>query len=115
MAGFGYNPDFLFTWPNALTGVMGGEQAALTMDHVTRGAMERRGKKVEEEVLQAQKQRLIKHFDSQSDAFYTSGRMLDQGVIDPRDSRKVLGFALETVWEARNRSLNPNSFGVSRM
>ena len=115
MAGFGYNPDFLFTWPNALTGVMGGEQAALTMDHVTRGATERRGKKVEEEVLQAQKQRLIKHFDSQSDAFYTSGRMLDQGVIDPRDSRKVLGFALETVWEARNRSLNPNSFGVSRM
>ena len=55
------------------------------------------------------------HFDKQADAFYTSGRVLDQGVIDPRDTRKVLGFALETCWEARHRSLRPNTFGVARM
>jgi geranyl-CoA carboxylase beta subunit len=115
MAGLGYDPDFLFTWPNALTGVMGGEQAALTMDQVARVAAERRGQPVDEEALQKQKTRLTKHFDDQSDAFYTSGRLLDQGMIDPRDTRRVLGFALETVWEGRNRSVHPNAFGVARM
>jgi geranyl-CoA carboxylase beta subunit len=115
MCGLGYEPDFLFAWPNALTGVMGGEQAALTMDQVARGAAVRRGQDIDEEALQAQKERLIKHFDSQSDAFYTSGRLLDQGVIDPRDTRKVLGFALETCWEARHRTVQPNSFGVARL
>lgn len=115
MGGFGYDPDFLFTWPNALTGVMGGEQAALTMDQVARGAAVRRGQEIDEEALTQQKERLIAHFDNQSDAFYTSGRMLDQGVIDPRDTRRVLGFALQTCWEARNRTVHPNSFGVARM
>jgi geranyl-CoA carboxylase beta subunit len=115
MGGFGYDPEFLFTWPNAVTGVMGGEQAALTMDQVARVGAERRGQAVDEAALQAQKDRLIKHFDDQSDAFYTSGQMLDQGVIDPRDTRLVLGFALETCWEARNRAVNPNAFGVARM
>ncbi len=115
MAGYGYDPDFLFTWPNALTGVMGGEQAALTMDQVARGGAARRGQPVDEAALAKQKDRLIAHFDSQSDAFYTSGRMLDQGIIDPRDTRRVLGFALETCWEGRNRRLHPNAFGVARM
>ncbi|MBT7759616.1 MAG: acyl-CoA carboxylase subunit beta, partial [Rhodospirillaceae bacterium] len=115
MGGLGYEPDFLFTWPNALTGVMGGEQAASTMDQVARVSAERRGQEVDEAALQAQKQSLIDHFDKQSDAFYTSGRMLDQGMIDPRDTRRVLGFALETCWEARNRQTNPNSFGVARL
>ncbi|WP_169569883.1 acyl-CoA carboxylase subunit beta [Sneathiella limimaris] len=115
MAGYGYEPDFLFAWPNAVTGVMGGEQAALTMDQVARNGAARKGEPVDEAALQAQKDRLIAHFDRQSDAFYTSGRLLDQGVIDPRDSRKVIGFALDTCWEARNRRTRPNSFGVGRM
>ena len=114
MGGFGFDPDFLFTWPNALTGVMGGEQAALTMDQVARVSAERRGKEVDEAALLAQKESLISHFDKQSDAFYTSGQMLDQGVIDPRDTRRVLGFALETCWEARNRTVHSNAFGVAR-
>jgi len=115
MAGHGYRPDFLFTWPNAVTGVMGGEQAALTMDQVARAGAARRGEPVDEDALAAQKARLVRHFDAQSSAFYTSGRLLDQGVIDPRDSRRVLGFALETCREARNRTLSPNSFGIARM
>ncbi|WP_339715252.1 carboxyl transferase domain-containing protein, partial [uncultured Sneathiella sp.] len=115
MAGLAYEPDFLFAWPNAMTGVMGGEQAAATMDQVARGGAERKGVPVDEEALALQKQRLIDHFDSQADAFYTSGRLLDHGVIDPRDSRKVIGFALQTCWEARNRTLQPNSFGVGRL
>ncbi len=115
MAGFAYEPDFLFAWPNAKTGVMGGEQAAITMDQVARASAQRRGKPVDEEALKAQQERLTAYFDNQADAFYTSGRLLDQGVIDPRDTRKVIGFALETCWEAQNRTLQPNSFGVARM
>ena len=115
MCGYAYDPDFLFAWPNAQTGVMGGEQAARTMDQVTRGAAERRGEAVDEAKLAAQKERIIRYFDDQSDAFYTSGRLLDQGVIDPRDTRKVIGFGLETCWEARHRTLHPNTFGIARM
>jgi geranyl-CoA carboxylase beta subunit len=115
MCGVGYKPDFLFTWPNATTGVMGGQQAALTMDQVARSGAARRGQDVDEEALQRQKDMLTTHFDSQSDAFYTSGRMLDQGMIDPRDTRKVLGFALDTCFESRNRTVNPNTFGVARL
>lgn len=115
MGGIGFDPDFIFSWPNAVTGVMGGEQAATTMDQVARTGATRRGQAVDEDALLQQKQQLIKYFDDQSDAFYTSGRLLDQGIIDPRDTRRVLGFALETCWEARHRSLNANSFGVARM
>ena len=115
MCGYGNDPDFLFSWPNAMSGVMGGEQAALTMDQVARTGAERRGIAVDEDMLAQQKARLIAHFDGQSDAFYSSGRMLDQGIIDPRDTRRVLGFALATCAEARARDLNPNSFGVARL
>jgi len=118
MCGYAYEPDFLFAWPNATTGVMGGEQAAITMDVVARASAKRKGVEITkemEEKMAAQKQAIIDHFEPQSDAFYTSGRMLDQGIIDPRDTRKILGFALETCWEAQNRTLRPNSFGVARI
>jgi len=115
MAGYAYEPDFLFAWPNAVTGVMGGEQAAGTMELVARNAAKRRGQEVDQAQLAAQRQAIVAHFDRQSDAFYTSGRVLDQGVIDPRDTRRVLGFALETIVESRHRKLRPNSFGVARI
>lgn len=115
MCGYAFSPDFLLTWPNAMTGVMGGEQAARTMEQVMRGAAARRGIEVDEETLAAQSAQLTAHFDAQSDAFFTSGRTLDHGMIDPRDTRKVLGFLLETCWEARHRTLHPNAFGVARM
>jgi geranyl-CoA carboxylase beta subunit len=115
MCGIGYEPDFLFAWPNATTGVMGGEQAASTMEQVARMGAQRRGQTVDEEALSKQTEELIRYFDDQSDAFYTSGRMLDQGVIDPRDTRRVLGFVLETCRESHHRQLQANSFGVARM
>jgi len=65
--------------------------------------------------LQAQKDRLVAYYDRQSEALYTTGRMLDQGIIDPRDTRKVIGFALDTCAEAPARTVKPNSFGVARM
>ena len=115
MCGYAYEPDFLFTWPNATTGVMGGEQAALTMEHVMINSARRRGKEIDSAALETQKHAIIEHYDRQSDAFYTSGRLLDHGMIDPRDTRKVLGFALQTCWESRNRTLRPNSFGIARL
>lgn len=115
MSGLGYKPDFILSWPNSRSGVMGGEQAAKTMSHVARQIAKRRGQDIPEEFLSAQEQAIIDKFDGQSSAFYTSGRCLDMGVIDPRDSRKVLAFLLETCREAGHRSLQGNSFGVARM
>ena len=90
MCGRGFHPRFCFSWPNAKTAVMGGEQAAETMAIVTEAAAARRGKPVEKEKLEAMKAQIIGVFDGQMDVFSTSARMLDDGVIDPRDTRGVL-------------------------
>ncbi|MEM6580367.1 MAG: carboxyl transferase domain-containing protein [Pseudomonadota bacterium] len=115
MCGRAYEPDFLYTFPNARTGVMGGEQAAKTMSVVARGKAAAAGQEVDEEALGKQEAYLTDLFDGQSSAFYTSGHLMDDGMIDPRDARKTLGFLLETVWETRHRAVRPNSFGIARM
>ncbi len=114
MCGYGFGADFLFTWPNARTGVMGGGQAALTLEQVARRVARRRAMEVDEGKLSSQRERIIDHFDGQSDAFYTSGRALDMGMIDPRDSRRVIGFCIDTCLEGRARTPICNSFGVGR-
>jgi len=115
MCGYAYDPDFLFSWPNSSSNVMGGEQAAKTMAQVAEGAAARRGIEIDAAQLQQQTDAIVSHFSKQESAFYTSGRVLDHGVIDPRDTRRALGFALETCLEARARRLRPNTFGVARM
>jgi geranyl-CoA carboxylase beta subunit len=112
--GASFGPRFVFTWPNAKTAVMGGEQAALTMCIVTEGTAKRRGEPVDEEKLSALANMIVANFDRQSSAIYTSGRMLDDGVIDPRDTRRVVGFALATCAEAEARRVRPVQFGVAR-
>ena len=115
MAGYGFDPDFLFTWPGAMTGVMSGESAAGTMETVAINAAKRRGIEPDMEALAKQRAAIEAVFAAQEDAFFTSGRLLDHGVVDPRDTRKILGFTLETIWEREHRTLNPNAFGVGRM
>ncbi|GAB5487564.1 MAG: acyl-CoA carboxylase subunit beta [Parasphingorhabdus sp.] len=115
MSGVAFEPDFLFSWPNAKTGVMAGASAANTMSHVARVQAQRKGVEPDEEMIAKQERRIKDIFESQESAFFTSGRVLDNGVIDPRDTRKVLGFALETIFEAQNRELHPNAFGVARI
>lgn len=115
MCGRHFEPNFLYTFPNAKTGVMGGEQAAKTMSMVARGKAAAMGQEPDEEALTQQEARITHMFDSQSSAFYTSGHMLDDGMIDPRDTRQTLGFLLQTVWETRHRTVRPNSFGIARM
>ena len=94
---------------------MSGQSAATTMSEVAKVGAARKGISIDEEQLAQQEAAIQAHFDAQEDAFYTSGRVLDHGVIDPRDTRKVLTFCLETVLEAKRRTLTPNSFGVGRM
>ena len=74
----------------------------------------RKGRPVDEEALDKMKQEIIANFESQMSAFHTSGLLLDDGVIDPRDSRKVLASALAICAEAEARRLNPIQFGVAR-
>ena len=115
MCGRHFDPDFLYTFPNARTGVMGGEQAAKTMSEVARGKAAAMGTEPDEAALANQEAYLANIFDSQSSAYYTSGHMMDDGMVDPRDTRNTLGFLMETVWETRHRTVRPNSFGIARM
>jgi geranyl-CoA carboxylase beta subunit len=115
MCGRGYAPRFLFSWPGAKTAVMGGEQAARTMQIVTEAALARKGITPDPVESQAQFDKIVAMFEAQADAFYTSGLLLDDGVIDPRDARAVLAFCLDTCAEAQARTLRPLSFGVARM
>ena len=114
MCGMAYEPDFLFSWPNALTNVMGGESAARTMRQVNEAAAARKGTPLDKAALDKLQSDVEAHFSRQEGAFYSAGRLMNHGVIDPRDSRKVLGFCLATCAEARRRTLHPNSFGVAR-
>jgi geranyl-CoA carboxylase beta subunit len=114
MCGRGFHPRFCFSWPNAKTAVMGGEQAAETMAIVTEAAAIRRGKPVEREKLDAMKAEIIDVFDGQMDVFSTSARVLDDGVIDPRDTRGVLAEVLAICREADVRNPQAMQFSVAR-
>ena len=115
MCGRGFAPRFIFSWPSARTAVMGGEQAARTMQIVTEAAMTRKGITPDPAASQAQFDKIVNVFDAQSDAFYTSGLLLDDGVIDPRDTRAVLAQCLAMCAEADGRQLRSMQFGVARM
>src|SRR5262245_33494042 len=112
MCGRAYNPRFLFSWPNAQTAVMGAEQAALTMAIVMEGGMKRKGEAVDEEKISSVKKQIVQNFEKQQSTFVTSAYLLDDGVIDPRDTRNVLGLCLSIVTE--KREVNPMQFGVAR-
>jgi geranyl-CoA carboxylase beta subunit len=115
MCGRAFGPRFVFSWPNARTAVMGAEQAATTMAIVMEEGAKRRGATVPPEAAAALRARIVARFESQQSAFHTSGLMLDDGVIDPRDTRAVVALALSVCLEAEQRPVRPLSFGVGRM
>jgi geranyl-CoA carboxylase beta subunit len=94
---------------------MGGEQAARTMQIVSDAAMARKGITPDPDAAKLQFDKIVAVFEAQADAFYTSGLMLDDGVIDPRDTRAVLAQCLAICADATARTLNPLQFGVARM
>ena len=114
MCGRGFQPRFCFSWPNAKTAVMGGEQAAQTMVNVTEAAMKRKGGEVDRAKLAEMERRIIERFDSQMSVFTTSARLLDDAVIDPRDTRELLAQVLAICREAELRRPQPMQFSVAR-
>ena len=113
MCGRGFHPRFCFSWPNAKTAVMGGEQAAKTMVIVTEAAMKRKGQ-VDQEKLDTIQRNIVENFDRQMDVFTTSAHVLDDGVIDPRDTRSVLINVLSICREAQTREPHKMQFSVAR-
>lgn len=114
MCGRGFHPRFCFSWPNAKTAVMGGEQAAQTMVNVTEAAMKRKGAEVDRDKLAELERRIIDRFDSQMSVFTTSAHLLDDGVIDPRDTREVLAQVLSICRDAELRQPQTMQFSVAR-
>ncbi len=114
MCGRGFHPRFCFSWPNARTSVMGGEQAAQTMVNVTEAAMVRKGGEIDRSKLAELERRIVERFDSQMSVFTTSARLLDDGVIDPRDTRAVLATLLDICRDAEQRQPQKMQFSVAR-
>lgn len=114
MCGRAFGPRFVFSWPNARTAVMGPQQAADTMGIVMEEAALRKGVPLDTHKRDALKQTIVATFERQMSAFYTSGLLLDDGVIDPRDTREVLALTLTLCKHAEQRTLRPMQYGVSR-
>lgn len=115
MCGRGFDPRFIFSWPSARTAVMGGAQAAKVMEIVTRGKMERAGMPVNDAMLEGMSAEIRKRLDAESNVLFGTARLWDDGIIDPRDTRRVLSLCLDLAREAEQRQLRPNTFGVARL
>ena len=112
MCGRAYSPRFLWMWPNARISVMGGEQAASVLATVRRDGIEGKGGSWSAEEEAKFKQPLLDQFAHQSHPYYASARLWDDGVIDPADTRRVLGLALSATL---NTPIGEPKFGVFRM
>ncbi|MCA9697189.1 MAG: acyl-CoA carboxylase subunit beta, partial [Myxococcales bacterium] len=95
--------------------VMGGEQAAKVMEIITSAKLRRMGMNPDPEAMGQMGKSIKDRLDAESTALYATARLWDDGIIDPRDSRRVLAIALATCREAAARRLVTNSFGVARM
>lgn len=113
MAGRAYNPRFLWMWPNARISVMGGEQAANVLLTIKQDQLEREGKaKLDEAQSQAYMQPILDKYEREGNPYYSTARLWDDGVLDPAETRQVLGLALSVVLRAPREE---GGFGVFRM
>ncbi len=112
MCGRAYSPRFLWMWPNARISVMGGEQAASVLAQVKREAFEKAGKRWSPDEEVAFKEPLLAQYERQGHPYYASARLWDDGVIDPADTRMVLGLGISA---ALNAPIPKTRFGVFRM
>jgi acetyl-CoA carboxylase carboxyltransferase component len=113
MGGWSYNPRFVFSWPNAKTAVMGPAQLAGVLSIVGRAAAEASGRPFDEEADTAMRASVEDQIERESLAPFVSGRLFDDGIIDPRDSRTVLGLTLSAVHSGEIKGTD--AFGVFRM
>lgn len=112
MCGRAYDPTLMFMWPNARISVMGGEQAAGVMAQVTMDNLARQGKTMSAAEQQQLKQPIIDTYEKQGHPYYASARLWDDGIIDPAQTRTVLGLSLAA---AANAPIEDTRFGVFRM
>ena len=112
MCGRAYSPRFMFMWPNARISVMGGEQAASVLATVKRDGMDRRGEDWPTEDEEAFKQPIRELYEEEGSPYFSTARMWDDGIIDPADTRRVLGLALSATL---NAPFADRGFGVFRM
>lgn len=112
MCGRAYSPRFLWMWPNAKISVMGGEQASSVLATVKRDQLEARGESWPAEDEEAFKDPIREQYERQGNAYYATARLWDDGVIDPMETRQVLGLALTAC---ANAPLGEPQFGVFRM
>ena len=115
MCGRGFDPDFIFAWPNSRTAVMGGEQAAKVMTIINKAKAQAAGVEFSDEQAAKAESNLVGLFNKEADALAATARLFDDGLIDPRDTRRVLGFTLAICQDAKARDVAPNSFGVARL
>ena len=114
MCGRAYSPDFLFTWPNSRIAVMGGEQAAGVLVDVEKAKRARSGLPALDADSEVElRNRLTERYGSESSPYYSTARLWDDGVIDPKDTRQVLGMALEAA--QNRRGLKKSTYGILRM
>ena len=112
MCGRAYNPRFLWMWPNARISVMGGEQAAMVLAQVKKDALEAKGESWPIEAERKFKRPIRAQYEHQGHPYYASARVWDDGVIDPKDTRTILGLALSA---SMNAPIEKTNFGVFRM
>jgi 3-methylcrotonyl-CoA carboxylase beta subunit len=112
MCGRAFSPRFLWTWPNSRISVMGGEQAASVLATVRREALEARGASMSAAEEDAFKAPIRAQYEEQGHPYYATARLWDDGVVDPAQTRRVLGLSLEVT---RNAPVAPTKFGLFRM
>ncbi len=112
MCGRAYGPRQLWMWPNARISVMGGETAANTLCTVKRDSLAKQNKAWSKEEEEAYHKKIKDQFDTQSHPYYASARLWDDGIIDPADTRRLLGLGLRA---ALNTPIEPTRFGIFRM
>ncbi|MEO8677265.1 MAG: carboxyl transferase domain-containing protein, partial [Casimicrobiaceae bacterium] len=112
MCGRAFGPRFLWMWPNARISVMGGEQAAIVLATVRRDALEAKGGTWSAEDEEAFRAPIRAQYEKEGHPYFASARLWDDGVIDPADTRRVLGLAISA---SLNRPIEPTTFGVFRM
>ena len=112
MCGRAYSPRFLWTWPNARISVMGGEQAAQVLAQVKRDNLEARGEQWPDEEAEAFMAPIRDQYETQGNPYYAAARLWDDGIIDPADTRNVLGLGISA---SLNAPIEKTDFGIFRM
>lgn len=110
MCGRAYQPRFLWTWPNSKISVMGGEQASNVLWTVKKDQLESKGQKPTEKEEEAFKKPILEKYAAESSALYSTARLWDDGIIDPKDTRKVLGLSLEVCANAKLEELRTSLY-----